>query len=100
MKTNDITDIEKFADKMAQIQDSGEVIEKPNDTLNAQNSERFTSDRARETFIQIPTYEKYWIYSKPYGHDIVISAKTGKTTIQCKWPDRIRNASGRVSDKK
>ena len=48
--------------------------------------------------IDIPTFRKFWIYDKPYGHDIVIWADTGKTTIQCKWPDRKRGVSGRVTN--
>ena len=50
-----------------------------------------------DTLIDIPTYRKHWIYDKPYGHDIVIAADTGKYTIQCKWPDLERGVSGRVS---
>ena len=56
--------------------------------------------RKTEHTIDIPTFQKYWIYDKPYGHDIVIAADTGKTTIQCKWPDRKRGDNGRVSAKK
>jgi len=50
-----------------------------------------------DTIIDIPTYRKYWVYDKPYGHDIVIAADTGKYTIKCKWPDLERGTSGRVS---
>ena len=54
--------------------------------------------RKLDSVIDIPTFRKYWIYDKPYGHDIVIYADTGKTTIQCRWPDRKRVANGRVRD--
>ena len=46
--------------------------------------------RKTEHIIDIPTFQKYWIYDKPYGHDIVIYADTGKTTIQCRWAKRKR----------
>ena len=55
--------------------------------------------RETEHIIDIPTYQKYWIHDKPYGHDIVIAADTGKTIIKCKWPDRKRGDNGRVSAK-
>ena len=53
-----------------------------------------------ETEITIPTYEKYWIYDHEQGHDIVISSETGKITIKCRWPDKKRDASGRVHGQK
>ena len=52
--------------------------------------------RTIDEIISIPTYRQYWIHSKPYGHDIVIWSDTGKTTIQCKWPDMERTYQGRV----
>ena len=54
--------------------------------------------RKLDSVIDIPTFRKFWIYDKPYGHDIVIYADTGKTTIKCKLPDRKRGANGRVKD--
>ena len=51
-----------------------------------------------DAIIDIPTFRMFWIYDKPYGHDIVIYADTGKTTIQCSWPDRKRVANGRVKN--
>ena len=56
--------------------------------------------RKRDDLISIPTFQKYWIYDKPYGHDIVIWADTGKTTIQCKWSPEVRKRgpTGRVVD--
>jgi hypothetical protein len=56
--------------------------------------------RKNETEITIPTYQKYWIYDHENGHDIVIAADTGKTTIKLRWPTRQRDANGRVRDKK
>lgn len=50
--------------------------------------------------IDIPTFQKHWIYDRPYGHDIVIAADTGKTIIQCRWTDRKRSDNGRVSAKR
>lgn len=50
--------------------------------------------------IDIPTFQKHWIYDRPYGHDIVIAADTGKTIIQCRWTDRERSYNGRVSVKR
>ena len=55
----------------------------------------------RETnhLITLPTYQKHWIHTRPYGHDIVIWSETGKTTIQCIWPDKRRDENGRVEKK-
>jgi hypothetical protein len=53
--------------------------------------------RKTEHIIDIPTFQKYWIYDRPYGHDIVIAAETGKTIIKCRWTDRKRGPMGRVS---
>jgi|TARA_R100000458_G_C8194693_1_gene187216 hypothetical protein len=55
--------------------------------------------RTLDSVIDIPTFQKYWIYDRPYGHDIVIAAETGKTTIKCRWTDRKRGPMGRVSRK-
>ena len=55
--------------------------------------------RETEHIIDIPTFQKYWIYDRPYGHDIVIAADTGKTIIKCRWTDRKRGPMGRVSAK-
>ena len=56
--------------------------------------------RKTEHIIDIPTFQKYWIYDKPYGHDIVIYADTGKTTIQCRGAPEVRKRgpNGRVVD--
>ena len=53
-----------------------------------------------DAIIDIPTFRKFWIYDKPYGHDIVIYADTGKTTIQCRWAPEVRKRgpNGRVVD--
>ena len=45
--------------------------------------------RTLDSVIDIPTFQKYWIYDRPYGHDIVIAAET----------DRKRGPMGRVSRK-
>ncbi len=55
--------------------------------------------RNGETFITIEGYQKFWLYDRDYGHDIVIACEKGKTTIKCKWPDRKRIRSGRVVKK-
>jgi len=55
--------------------------------------------RETDTIITLPTYQKHWIHTRPYGHDIVIWCDTGKTTIQCIWPDRRRSDDGRVQTK-
>ena len=52
-----------------------------------------------ESFITLPNFKKFWIYDRPYGHDIVIYCENRKTTIQCKWPDRKRENTGRVVSK-
>ena len=51
------------------------------------------------TTIKLPKYNKFWVYDKDYGHDIVINTAYGVTTIQCMWDDRIRGIQGRVSNK-
>jgi hypothetical protein len=43
------------------------------------------------TIITLPTYQKHWIHTRPYGHDIVIWCDTGKTTIECRWQDTERD---------
>ena len=59
-----------------------------------------TRDKDGNMSIVLNSYQKYWIYEKPYGHDIVIWTDVGKLTIECKWPNRKRNNDGRVTDKK
>jgi hypothetical protein len=51
------------------------------------------------TIITLPTYQKHWIHTRPYGHDIVIWCDTGKTTIECRWQDTERDTNGRVKQK-
>jgi predicted porin len=51
------------------------------------------------TIITLPTYQKHWIHTKPYGHDIVIWCDTGKTTIECRWQNTERDTNGRVKQK-
>jgi hypothetical protein len=51
------------------------------------------------TIITLPTYQKHWIHTKPYGHDIVIWCDTGKITIECKWQNAERDNDGRVKQK-
>ena len=41
-----------------------------------------------ETFLTLPNFRKFWIYDRPYGHDIVIYCDNRKTTIKCKCTDR------------
>jgi hypothetical protein len=43
------------------------------------------------TIITLPTYQKHWIHTRPYGHDIVIWCDTGKTTIECRWQNTERD---------
>jgi len=56
--------------------------------------------RETDQLITLPTYQKHWVHTRPYGHDIVIWSDTGKLTIQCIWPDKRRDDSGRVHVKK
>jgi hypothetical protein len=51
------------------------------------------------TIITLPTYQKHWIHTRPYGHDIVIWCDTGKTTIECRWQNTERDTNGRVKQK-
>jgi hypothetical protein len=55
--------------------------------------------REKDTVISLPFYRQHWIHTKPYGHDIVIWADTGKITIQCKWPDMERSNNNIVKRK-
>ena len=51
------------------------------------------------TTIELDEYQKHWIHTRPYGHDIVIfSEPNNKITIKCKWPDKVRSKDGRVYD--
>ena len=56
--------------------------------------------RETDDYISLSTYQKHWIHTRPYGHDIVIWCDTGKITIQCIWPDKRRDNNGRVEKKK
>jgi len=52
------------------------------------------------TIISLPTYQKHWIHTRPYGHDIIIWCDTaGKITIECKWQHIERTNDGRVKQK-
>ena len=53
----------------------------------------------KESLITLPTYQKHWVHTRTYGHDIVIWSGTGKMTIKCIWPDKDRGLDGRVKDK-
>ena len=51
------------------------------------------------TGIFLKKYQKHWIHTRPYGHDIVIfSEPNKKMVIKCKWPDKVRSKDGRVYD--
>jgi len=52
-----------------------------------------------DSMITLPTYEKHWVHTKDYGHDIVIWTQNGKMTIKCIFADRERAADGRVKGK-
>ena len=53
----------------------------------------------KNTTVELDKYQKHWIYTRPYGHDIVIwSEPNNKMVIKCKWPDKVRNKDGRVYD--
>ena len=55
----------------------------------------------KNTTVELDEYQKHWIHTRPYGHDIVIfSEPNNKITIKCKWPDKERGRSGRVYDKR
>jgi|TARA_Y100000401_G_scaffold34981_1_gene26099 hypothetical protein len=48
-----------------------------------------------------PNYERYWISDTKFGHKITILHKDGsKDIIDLRWPDRVRDEHGRVSDVK
>jgi hypothetical protein len=55
--------------------------------------------KIKDKTIALTGYNKYWIYDKDYGHDIIINTEKGVVTIKCKWPDRKRGNQGRVSKK-
>jgi hypothetical protein len=57
------------------------------------------NSKGNMTTIVLPTYQKHWIHTKPYGHDIVIWCDTGKMTIQCRWQHVERTKDGRVKTK-
>ena len=53
----------------------------------------------KSTTIELDEYQKHWIHTRPYGHDIVIFSEPNiKTVIKCKWPDKVRDKNGRVYD--
>ena len=53
----------------------------------------------KNTTIKLDEYQKHWIHTRPYGHDIVIfSEPNKKMVITCKWTDKVRDKNGRVYD--
>jgi hypothetical protein len=49
--------------------------------------------------INLKQYQKHWVHTTDYGHDIVIfSEPNNKLIIKCKWPDKARRKDGRVYD--
>ena len=50
-----------------------------------------------DSYHDIPNYIRHWISDGPQGHKIIILTDTGKMEFNCKWRDRKREASGRVS---
>jgi hypothetical protein len=58
-----------------------------------------THSSLKLTDISLDKYQKHWIHTRPYGHDIVIfSEPNSKMVIRCKWPDKGRSKDGRVYD--
>jgi hypothetical protein len=56
-------------------------------------------EKLKTNTIKLNKYQKHWVHTKPYGHDIVIfSGPNQKLIIKCKWPDKIRSKDGRVHD--
>jgi len=49
-------------------------------------------------WIEYSNFERYWIEDTKRGHMINLLSKDGsKLEINCVWPDRERDRSGRVS---
>tara|TARA_R100001224_G_scaffold49204_1_gene28391 strand:- start:174 stop:359 length:186 start_codon:yes stop_codon:yes gene_type:complete len=54
-----------------------------------------------DSWRECPNYERYWVEDTRHGHKITILFADGtKDEINLKWPDRIRDRNGRVSDLK
>jgi hypothetical protein len=52
-----------------------------------------------DSWIEYSNYEKHYIEDTKRGHKITLLSKDGsKLEINCVWPDRERDYSGRVSD--
>jgi len=48
--------------------------------------------------MEYSNFERYWIEDTKRGHMITLLSKDGsKLEINCVWPDRERDHSGRVS---
>ena len=48
-----------------------------------------------------PNYERHWIRSTKHGHRIIILHKDGsRDDIALRWPDKVRDESGRVIEKR
>jgi len=49
-------------------------------------------------WMEYSNFERYWIEDTKRGHMITLLSKDGsKLEINCVWPDRERDHSGRVS---
>ena len=52
-----------------------------------------------DSWIEYSNYEKHYIEDTKRGYKITLLSKDGsKLEINCVWPDRERDYSGRVSD--
>ena len=48
-----------------------------------------------------PNYERFWVRDTKYGHRIIILHADGsRDDIDLRWPNRVRDTNGRVSDVK
>jgi len=55
--------------------------------------------RKGDSYKVCPNYERFWVRDTKHGHRIIILHKDGsRDDIDLRWPDRIRDKQGRVTE--
>lgn len=55
--------------------------------------------KIKNKIIKLKNFNKFWVYDKPYGSDIIFNTDDYKLTVQCMWRNRKRTRAGRVQSK-
>jgi hypothetical protein len=74
-------------------------METVDDIVDEYRKQRNHMKNKGDSWIEYSNYEKHYIEDTKRGHKITLLSKDGsKLEINCVWPDRERDYSGRVSD--